>query len=172
MVRISKSFVLVGNLRTLAALTGLLWLCAYPGPTGCGRSVEYECEEAANQLENCCQASTTVRCLYNDKADKLAEGCNKTPTYRQTETDLQPDVALCIRQKSCEELRAVGACSIKSWYLPEKCSTGSECTCTDIQSRCCEWTTITRCSTPLQSGACIFYRPADACTVLALLNCE
>lgn len=159
--------------RTLAGLGGLLWLCIEPGPTGCGTSDEFECEEAAKHLENCCQKSTLLRCRYVDHTDVETHGCNKTVTHHHTDIDFQLKVSLCVRNASCDDLRIAGACDTGYWYEGEICTTpDTECTDYDgLSESCGGFTTTVSCTTPKQSGSCSSYRPLQACTALSRLSC-
>ena len=168
-----RSAVSGGILRTVAGFGGLLWLCVHPSPAGCGNSAEYECEEAATHLENCCQSSTSLHCDYVDSSDTTTNGCSTFKKIRHIDIDLQPYSARCVRHTSCDDLRAAGACGIRSWYQLETCSETRECTAAGgLGSTCGHYIVTTICSTPDQSGPCTSYRPPDACAVLARLSCE
>lgn len=162
-----------GSLRRAAGIAGLLWLCVHPSPAGCGNSDEFECEEAATHVENCCQYSTSLRCDYVDSSETTSDGCTTYKKYRHIDIDLQPYSSRCVRQASCDDLRAAGACGLRSWYQQETCSESRQCTGGGgLSSSCGSWLVTSVCKTPSQSGPCISYRPPDACEVLARLACE
>lgn len=168
-----RSAVSKGILRTVAGFGGLLWLCVYPNPAGCGNNAEYECEEAATHLEHCCQDRTSLRCEYVDSSETTTDGCTTYKKIRHIDIDLQPYSARSVRQASCDDLRTAGACRIGSWYQLETCNETRECTSSGgLSSSCGRWYVTTICKTPDQSGPCTSYRPPDACAALARLSCE
>jgi hypothetical protein len=65
---------------------------------------EFQCEVAVSHLVDCCPA------LPSDLLSCAHGGCesNLTP-------DLQIERAVCIQQKTCEELVTLGVCDVANW---------------------------------------------------------
>jgi hypothetical protein len=68
------------------------------------REDEFVCEDAVAHLQSCCPGFTgsNVDCTYQSQG-----GCGSPPIYPEISTDQ----ASCIRNKSCDQLRAGGDCA-------------------------------------------------------------
>jgi hypothetical protein len=66
------------------------------------REDELRCEEAKKHLEDCCGlTSISVSCVY------IPGGCDSDPVYPAIDVP----TATCLRNTSCQALRAAGACA-------------------------------------------------------------
>ena len=77
---------------------------------------EFQCEVAVGHLVDCCPA------LPSDLMSCAHGGCesNLTP-------DLPVERAVCLQQKSCEELIALGACDVANWEPSQSPSCMAPC---------------------------------------------
>jgi hypothetical protein len=115
--------------KRLGALALVVWLALGVG-AGCGDPVAFDeeelaCEEAVGHLESCCDIEDTkVSCVsVPGYPDCSSDGCSM-PNSDSPCTDWNgpidpgksPDISmgssLCLRRKSCEELRNRGACEV------------------------------------------------------------
>jgi hypothetical protein len=91
---------------TLSLFVGVLLACGI-------RQDEFDCENAAAHLAECCPGfdAKAISCTYSDAC---------TTTYPA----LDPAQSDCIRQASCESLRAAGVCDRAAQLAPGGTSTG------------------------------------------------
>lgn len=159
----------------------LLFVLMAVRPLGpfCGRVDDLDCELAAQHLTDCCHLTSPLRCTYraDTQSNSQPEGCHTRTTINTNHIadDLLPDVALCVRNTSCEDLVRAGACSIAAWLLPADCDTTNETTTNncgiEFEHYQCDTVTTTICNTRPQFGACSTYRPQDACDALQRISC-
>ena len=93
-------------LRPVLAAAALSFLLA---DDGIGRD-EFLCEAAVVHLAQCCP-DFLVKALYC-----VRSGCDGSAT-----PDLNEDRAQCLREKTCAELRALGACDPSRWEPVATC---------------------------------------------------
>jgi hypothetical protein len=93
-------------LRPFVAVVALIALMA---DDGIGRD-EFLCEVAVVHLSECCP-EFPARSLYC-----VRSGCDS-----QVTPDISEDRAQCLRSKSCDELKALGACSMDTWEPVPSC---------------------------------------------------
>jgi hypothetical protein len=154
-------------------------LAVRPLGPACGRADEFQCEEAAQHLSNCCGASLPLHCTYEREVNVDSTGCGVSRTTVSTtttiEVDLQPAVAACLLGRSCEEIRSSGACTASGWLLPAKCSTKTGTCLSDPSTGMISTTDCTQtieCNSPTQTGICASYRQNEACDALRKLTCD
>lgn len=161
----------------------LLALLAFqPLRPSCGRADEFQCEESAKYLSNCCGKPVSLYCQYrHDVSTQTIKsgGCDADSVRTTTttvEVDVNPQISACLLGRTCDEIRASGACSVNPWLLSSQCTTrtGACHTYTYIDgyrgsTSCDEYVT---CGAPPQSGLCTDYRPKDACDALEKLSCQ
>jgi len=86
--------------RLIALPAALITLALLGGAEGIDKG-ELECEEAVQHLLDCCPDDAKVRTI----ACYVGRGC-------ETKTaDLPPAQARCLRDQSCDDLYASGACA-------------------------------------------------------------
>lgn len=92
--------------RPVIAAVALLFVMA---DDGIGRD-EFLCETAVVHLADCCPdfPSGSLYCVHS--------GCDGKVT-----PDIDEERARCLREKSCEELRALGACDMNRWEPVHDC---------------------------------------------------
>ncbi len=93
--------------RSLVVATAALLLLM--ADDGIGRD-EFLCEVAVTHLVDCCP-DFNAKSLYC-----VRSGCDGSVT-----PDLDEDRASCLRDKSCDELRALGACDVTRWEPVVSC---------------------------------------------------
>lgn len=109
-----------GTLSALALALGVATLLHVPRPSRAGfRHDELECEEAVAHLERCCGAlpAGRVSCeydewecgsRYDDYTGEEECGCSG---IEYDFPDLHGQTSDCIRERTCDELRATGICA-------------------------------------------------------------
>lgn len=68
----------------------------------CIRSDEFECEEAAQHIADCCGSKTQLKCIYEHGS---GGDCGHTIL-----PDLDEDTSRCMRALPCAAVKAAGAC--------------------------------------------------------------
>lgn len=154
----------------------LLLLCIRSQALGCGQPTEFECEELAQHLIDCCGHAVGLKCevVYEKRVSYSAGpgcGAGNSIDIRSVAPDVSGDAALCLRRASCEALQQAGACRISSWLGPIQCSskTASDSAPFPYSGSSTYW--VTECSTPRQTGRCETYRPVPTCQVFSSVDC-
>lgn len=155
----------------------LAFVSSQPLRPSCGRSDEFQCEEAAQHLKNCCSGRVVVNCQYMHNVETASTGCQTSKTTTTTrEVDFNPELSACLLSRSCDEILDSGVCSVPFWMLPSQCTTGIGKCVTEknpfdssvSHTTCDEYVT---CSSPPQRGLCTSHRPKEACDAMEKLSC-
>jgi len=104
-----------GTWTALGLALGVVTLLNAPrNGQGDFRRDELECEEAVAHLERCCGElpPERVSCEFDEwDCDSSEEDCGCSGS-NYVFPDLHGDTADCLRQRSCDELRAAGTCAV------------------------------------------------------------
>ena len=126
---------------------------------------EFQCEDAAARLKSCCGQSAVHRCVYERTRTTTGGGCSGQPlvvTDRYVTPEMMGRDAVCLAQRTCDEVRAAGACEVRSWLLAEACHPSSMTPSASYYS----------CTSPGQESICENARPDSACRSLRSLRCR
>ena len=110
-----------------------------------GTEDEFLCSEASMKINNCCSHSVSIDCNEGSHKDYKKDelGCNYgTPKIVVYRTTLSHESSRCIIDKSCNEIRDSGICTLSSLVVTKQCPGPGQTISPIEQAECQAFTTL------------------------------